>query len=562
MYFYFLNKVIQNNIFAFLEILAIISLDFITQEKTMSTLVKSIIETTEINNLKPDFSVLKIIPKDIARQSQTLIFSSPNKHSLQLLTTNNFPEHTQHLITQLQSKGYETQLFYTTNEGFSQALNRYEELSEQEHLAFLQSEKEKKADWKSAISFLNELYEKRDTMEPWKFIKEIIRLSFQAGTSDLHFQAEESGIFLRLRLDGVLMQVLKFTHEEFRKYMQKIKFISGVKMNIDYIPQDGRFSFQASDKDWNLRTIDARISFMPGIKTESIVIRFLDAQKSVDSFEEIWLSPDQISLLEDNIHKTSGIIIITGPTWSWKTTTLYTTLKKLNDGTKKIITLEDPIEYKIAGLQQSQINYDKGYDYETGFKAILRQDPDIILVGETRTKETAQIAINASLTGHLVFTTLHTNSVFESLSRLMNMGIEPYLLTPALQLLLGQRLVRKVCPHCGKWDEAGAEEDMEIRKKLTEIQQTHPELGTNYQGKIFHWSGCEHCNNSGYLGRIAILEILEINDEIRAKLMNGIQGDNLLPLAKSFGFISMQEDWILKVVEGITDLKELHRVLY
>lgn len=562
MYFYFLNKVIQNNIFAFLEILAIISLDFITQEKIMSTLVKSIIETKEINNLKPDFSVLKIIPKDTARQSQTLIFSSPNKHSLQLLTTNNFPEQTQHLISQLQSKGYETQLFYTTNEGFSQALNRYEELSEKEHLAFLQSEKEKKADWKSAISFLNELYEKRDTMEPWEFIKEIIRLSFQAGTSDLHFQAEESGIFLRLRLDGVLMQVLKFTHEEFRKYMQKIKFISGVKMNIDYIPQDGRFSFQASDKDWNLRTIDARISFMPGIKTESIVIRFLDAQKSVDSFEEIWFSPNQISLLESSIRKTTGIIIITGPTWSWKTTTLYTTLKKLNNGSKKIITLEDPIEYKISGLQQSQINYEKGYTYELGLKAILRQDPDIILIWETRSQETASIAINAALTWHLVFTTLHTNSALDSLSRLMNMQVEPFLLAPALQLIIGQRLVRKLCPHCSKLQQASPEQDSEIRTTLSHLQKKDPKIWLNYNGQVPTAVGCPHCNGSWYLGRIAIIEILPISDQLREAILKGIQGKELESIAKTSDFTSLYQDGILKVIEGKTTLEEVHRVSY
>ena len=528
----------------------------------MSTLVKSIIETTEINNLKPDFSVLKIIPKDIARQSQTLIFSSPNKHSLQLLTTNNFPEQTQHLITQLQSKGYQTQLFYTTNEGFSQALNRYEELSEQEHLAFLQSEKEKKADWKSAISFLNELYEKRDTMEPWEFIKEIIRLSFQAGTSDLHFQAEESGISLRLRLDGVLMQVLKFTHEEFRKYMQKIKFISGVKMNIDYIPQDWRFSFQASDKDWNLRTIDARISFMPGIKTESIVIRFLDAQKSVESFEEIWFSPNQISLLESSIRKTTGIIIITGPTWSWKTTTLYTTLKKLNNGSKKIITLEDPIEYKISGLQQSQINYEKGYTYELGLKAILRQDPDIILIWETRSQETASIAINAALTWHLVFTTLHTNSALDSLSRLMNMQVEPFLLAPALQLIIGQRLVRKLCPHCSKLQQASPEQDSEIRTTLSHLQKKDPKIWLNYNGHLPTAVGCPHCNGSWYLGRIAIIEILPISDQLREAILKGIQGKELESIAKTSDFTSLYQDGILKVIEGKTTLEEVHRVSY
>ena len=263
---------------------------------------------------------------------------------------------------------------------------------------------------------------------------------------------------------------------------------------------------------------------MPGIITESVVIRFLDATESIDDFREIGFRGDNLSLLENYLHKTSGIIIITGPTGSGKTTTLYAILKKLNDGTKKIITLEDPIEYKIAGLQQSQINYDKNYDYETGLKAILRQDPDIILVGETRTKETAQIAINASLTGHLVFTTLHTNSVLDSLSRLMNMGIEPYLLTPALQLLIGQRLVRKVCPFCSEWQDATPEEDAEIRKNLTELQERLPaDALPDYQGKILKGKGCEHCNHSGHKGRIALIELLEINDIMREKLMQGMQ---------------------------------------
>lgn len=528
----------------------------------MTGLIKTILEHEEIQSLKPDFSLLNLIPKKTAEQAQLLIFGKEKRKELKLLTTNNYPNELQKLLQHITNQGYTYQLFYTTNEGFSTALKRYEEREQQEYSKTLKRQNEEKAEWKSAISIMKEQFEQRETQDPAQFINTLIRLSFQAGASDLHFQPEESGIVLRLRIDGVLHQIVNFSHQEFWKYMQKIKFMSGVKMNIDYLPQDWRFSFEASDRNWNLKKIDARISFMPWIKTESIVIRFLDATESIDDFQEIGFAPHHLQLLNASLQRTNGIIIVTWPTGSGKTTTLYAILKKLNDGSKKIITLEDPIEYKIAGLQQSQINYDKGYDYETGLKAILRQDPDIILVGETRTKETAQIAINASLTWHLVFTTLHTNSVLDSLSRLLNMGIEPYLLTPALQLMIGQRLVRKVCPHCWAWGNASPEEDAEIRKKLTELQQTHPELWTDYLGKVFRWKGCEYCNHSGYVGRTAILEILEINDELREKLLKGTYGENLLPLAKSFGFIPMQEDGILKVVEGITDLTEVHRVLY
>ena len=301
---------------------------------------------------------------------------------------------------------------------------------------------------------------------------------------------------------------------------------------------------------------------MPWIQTESVVIRFLDASQNIEGFKDIWFTDYHLDILERNLKKTNGIIIMTWPTGSWKTTTLYTILRKLNDGSKKIITLEDPIEYKISGLQQSQINYDKGYDYESGLKAILRQDPDIILVWETRTKETAQIAINASLTGHLVFTTLHTNSVLDSLSRLMNMGVEPYLLTPALQLVIGQRLVRKICPHCWEWLDATPEEDLEIRTVLDEIQAYHPELWKNYQWKVFHAKGCEHCNNAGYLWRMAIIETLELTDQLRDKIMKEEPWENLLPYVKKQGFIPMQRDWILKVISWETDLKEVHRVAY
>lgn len=528
----------------------------------MNNLIKTILENNTIKELQPDFSLLPLIPQDIAEKAQILILGKEKGRVLQLLTTNNHPDEVRKILRQFTDKGYEYQLFYSSQEGFQTALERYEQLKTQKENERIAQQKADRAEWKSAISVIEDLYEKRESQDPAEFILQLIRLAFQSWASDLHFQPEENGIFLRVRIDWVLHQILSFSHQEFWKYMQKIKFISWVKMNIDYLPQDGRFSFEALDRNGVKREIDARISFMPWVSTESIVIRFLDAAESIDSFEEIWFSSQNIKILEKQLRKTNGIIIITGPTGSGKTTTLYALLKHLNDGTKKIITLEDPIEYKIAGLQQSQINYDKGYDYETGLKAILRQDPDIILVGETRTKETAQIAINASLTWHLVFTTLHTNSVLDSLSRLMNMGIEPYLLTPALQLMIGQRLVRKVCPHCWEWETTSDEENAFIQSKLDRIHTTHPELGKRYQRKVFHGKGCEHCNYTGYLGRIAIIEILEINDKIREKLTQSNYWENFLPLAESLGFISMQEDWILKVIDWITDVQEIQRVLY
>jgi len=533
-----------------------------TKKAIMSWLINSILENEEILQLKPDFSRLVFIPKDIASKTQTLVFAEEKRKELSILTTNNFPEELKKILHEFERKWYTTKIFYTTPEWFATGLNWYDQLEEQKQEEQVKIATAAKADGKSAISIMKEEYEARESKDPAEFINTIIRLSFQAWASDLHFQPEEDGIVLRLRIDWVLHQILTFTHQEFWKYMQKIKFISWVKMNIDYVPQDGRFSFEAVDRNWQSKKIDARISFMPWIQTESIVIRFLDASQNVEDFKDIGFTDFQMEILERSLQKTSWIIFMTWPTGSWKTTTLYAILRKLNDGTKKIITLEDPIEYKIAGLQQSQINYDKGYDYESWLKAILRQDPDIILVWETRTKETAQIAINASLTWHLVFTTLHTNSVLDSISRLMNMGIEPYLLTPALQLIIGQRLVRKICPHCWERIEASKEEDLEIRTVLWEIQQYHPELWTNYEWKVFKAKWCDYCNNSWFLWRMAIIEALEITEKMREKIMKEEPWENLVPFAIKQWFIPMQWDWVLKVINWQTDLREIHRVAY
>jgi type IV pilus assembly protein PilB len=528
----------------------------------MSWLINTILENEDIQQIQPDFSRLVFIPKDIASKAQTIVYAEEKRRELSVLTTNNFPEDLKKILHEFENKWYTTKVFYTTPEGFHTALGWYDKLEQEKKEEEVKIQNEEKAEWKSAITIMKEQYEIRDTQDPAEFINTIIRLSFQAWASDLHFQPEEDGIVLRLRIDWVLHQIITFTHQEFWKYMQKIKFISGVKMNIDYIPQDGRFSFEAVDRNWQSKKIDARISFMPWIQTESIVIRFLDASQNVEDFKDIWFTDFQMEILERNLQRTSGIIFMTWPTGSWKTTTLYTILRRLNDGSKKIITLEDPIEYKIAGIQQSQINYDKGYDYESGLKAILRQDPDIILVWETRTKETAQIAINASLTWHLVFTTLHTNSVLDTISRLMNMGIEPYLLTPALQLIIGQRLVRKVCPHCWKRVDATPEEDLEIKTVLWEIQTYHPWMGTSYEWKVFKAKGCEYCNDSWFLWRMAIIEVLEITEKMRDKIMKEEPWENLVPFAIKQGFMPMQRDGVLKVIDGLTDLREVHRVAY
>lgn len=523
-------------------------------------LIDSILEINDVQALQVDFSQLQKIPRETAEKFQIILYYKDPENFVYLLTTNNYPEELSKITKQLTDQGLKTKVFYTSVEGFLEALNRYDQLEERQEQQQAEQRIQQQAEWKSALQIIQQIYEKRETMDPGDFIMEIVRLSFQSGASDLHLQPEDSKIMLRLRLDGVLQDVIAFDQKEFWKYLQKLKFISGVKMNINYLPQDGRFSFEASNPQGEHKKVDARVNFMPGMETESTVIRFLDSQKGVSTFQEIGFSDRNYEIIKRYISKTTGIIIITGPTGSGKTTTLYSILNSLNTGKNKIITLEDPVEYEMSGIQQSQIDYTKGYDYETGLKAILRHDPDIILVGETRSQETAEISINAALTGHLVFTTLHTNSAIASIGRLISMDVRPYLLAPALQLIVGQRLVRKVCPHCANQRKASYAEDAEIKKTLEGLNNIGNVDIPDYKWEIVQANGCEQCNHTGYLGRIAILELLEINDDIRKLIIDWGTDFEIFSKARLRGFTTMQEDGILKVLQGVTTIEEVNRV--
>ena len=525
----------------------------------MFWLSKTILEPVDIQGIIPDPIQVKILPREICEQLQVIIFAK-EKNNLAVLTTNNFPEQTQALIKQLEERNYLSELYYTSPEGFAIAMKWYDDIIAKEADESTANKNQAEAAGKWAIAMVHKVFEKRDTMEPGDFIMEMVRLAFQAGASDLHFQPEVGWVFMRIRVDGVLESLETFTHEEFTKYLQKMKFIAGTKMNVDYIPQDGRFSFDATDKKGEHKKVDARINFMPGVGNESTVIRYLDGSKGIATFEQIGFTGKNYETLKRNIEKNVGITIITGPTGSGKTTTLYSVLHTLNDGSRKIITLEDPIEYQVAGIQQSQINYSKGYDYELGLKAILRHDPEVILVWETRTAETAETSINAALTGHSVFTTLHTNSAIESISRLLNMGVKPYMLAPSLNLIVAQRLVRKLCPHCATKRDPQYGEKTEIEENIKKINDANPSMHVEWDGKYTQAVGCELCNGTGYIWRIGIVETLEITDDIRNMIIDNANTMMIYAKVRETGYLTMKEDGILKMLEWLTTLDEIRRV--
>ncbi len=525
-----------------------------------TTLSKSILEIDDLQGISPNFEQIKIIAQETAQKIETLIFSK-DKNTFKVLTTNNFPEWLKALLKNLEDKGYKYEVFYTSPQWFAYAMSWYDDMEGIAIQKRKSDSEQKKAAGKGAIAMIQKIYEQRDAMEPGDFIMEFIRLAFQTWASDLHFQSQEDGVIVRIRIDGVLQELLEFTHADFRKYLQKIKFISGTKMNIDYLPQDGRFVFEATDVNGLERKIDVRVNFMPGVGSESTVLRFLDPTRGITTFEKIGFSERTYNILKRNIQKNTGITVFTWPTGSWKTTTLYTILGYLNDGKRKIITLEDPIEYEIKWIQQSQINYGKWYTYEVGLKSILRHDPDIILIWETRSKETAEIAINAALTGHLVFTTLHTNSAIESIPRLSSMEIKPYMLAPALNLIVAQRLVRKICPRCGTKRDADYWEQAEIKDIIKKITDIDSKLILPFDGKVPAIVGCDECNGSWYKGRMAIIETFEITDDLRKMIVDGKIGVDLYAKARENWFLTIQEDGIIKMLQGETTLDELRRVL-
>jgi len=520
---------------------------------------KTILDISDVKNISPNLESTKLLDRKLAAESEAIVFDIEDK-KLSILTTNNLTNQLKKIIDEFSRKWYQSNIFYTDIKAFEYAMWWYDQIVAQQQEEKKIKDKEDQAMWKNAMEMMKEVFQRRSELEPWKFVENIIKLAFQSWASDLHFQSEEKWVLVKLRIDGVLQDVFIFEHKEFLQYMQKIKFISGVKINITAIPQDGRFTFWARLWD-KLTHVDARANFMPWILSENAVIRFLDMETWLKTFDELGLRWKNYDIFWKNIHKNGWIVIISWPTGSGKTTTLYSVLNSINDGKKKIITLEDPIEYQLPWIEQSQINESKWYTYELGLKSALRHDPDIILVWETRTLETANTAINASLTWHLVFTTLHTNAAIESISRLLNMWIKTYMLAPSLQMISSQRLLRKLDPKTMTWRDATQAESTEISEAIKKIKDANPKIEMRFEWKVPQAVPTSDNNMTWYKWRIAVMEILDVNDDIKELLMNGRNEIDIYTKARENGFITMKEDAIMKMLDGITTLEEIRRVL-
>jgi type IV pilus assembly protein PilB len=389
-----------------------------------------------------------------------------------------------------------------------------------------------------------------------EFVAIIISGALEMRASDIHIETEETTVKVRYRIDGILHVAAEVENKLWPKIISRLKLLSHLKLNIETEPQDGRFTINLKNDK-----IYVRVSPTPPTYGESVVMRLLRSSAAGLEFDELGLQGKSYDDLKREIERPNGMIMATGPTGSGKTTTLYAILNKLNNSETKIITLEDPIEYKLKGVNQSQVEHEKGYDFAKGLRAILRQDPDVVMVGEIRDFETADIAINAALTGHLVISTIHTNSAAGAIPRFLAMGAKPFLLAPALNCIIGQRLVRKICKKC-KEEIKLEPEILERVKTILSAIPTQSGYKTDlnnmhfYQGK-----GCDACNSLGYKGRIGIYEIMTTNQDIEKLLLAGEATEyTVQDLAIKHGMILMVQDGLLKALKGITTVDEIFKV--
>lgn len=382
-----------------------------------------------------------------------------------------------------------------------------------------------------------------------RIVKELLGYAVKSRSSDIHIEPEEKGTRVRYRVDGILQEKFNMPRQFHESLVSRIKILGGMKIDEKRVPQDGRFNFKAGTEE-----VDLRVSSLPTVYGEKIVMRLLKKSGGVPKLQELGLRGRALKDLEDAVLRPHGIILITGPTGSGKTTTLYSILSKVNTPKVNIVTLEDPVEYKMPGVNQVQVNPDAGLTFASGLRSFLRQDPNIVMVGEIRDSETANLAIQASLTGHLVFSTLHTNDAAGAIPRLVDMGAEPFLLASSITVVVAQRVVRKIHEPCKE----SYDPDSMVVEDMKKV------LGKLWPGKdpvkLYKGKGDQNCSDTGYLGRIGVYEVMPITEKISRLILERAPGSDIQKQAEEEGIITMKQDGYLKALDELTTIEEVLRV--
>ncbi|MEK9155841.1 MAG: GspE/PulE family protein [Patescibacteria group bacterium] len=388
----------------------------------------------------------------------------------------------------------------------------------------------------------------------------VVMGAIKTKASDIHLEPGEKDFLIRYRVDGVLQDVVRLSLSQFHQLISRIKYLAQLRMDLANQPQDGRFSVKGLGGE----NIDLRISIMPTSFGEAVVIRLLGQEKSILELDKLGFHPEALLAIRQAIGKPHGMILTSGPTGSGKSSTLYAVLMELKKPGVKIITLEDPVEYRIEGIEQSQVKPGAGYEFSQGLRASLRQDPDILMVGEIRDADTAEIAIQAALTGHLLISTIHANSAPAVFARFIEMGVKPFLLSGSINLVMAQRLVRKTCPYCREQFAPRPEIWQEIKNSLLPIKarldQKTQQILDNPKPVLIRGRGCARCNNTGFLGRQVVVEVLVPDETIEALIAKSASISEFDKAARGQGMISMEQDGLIKVLSGSTTVEEVWRV--
>lgn len=497
--------------------------------------------------------VLNLIPKEVAEQHSVIVFKKKDK-VIHIALTN--PTNTQTINFIKKKTGLTPQVFITTPEDIKHALQKYESEIISEFAQIIQNSI-------NAALAISDSAEKMAQYVPIiKIVESIIEQALNQNASDIHLEPTANSIVVRFRIDGLLNKVVVLPSEILPALVTRIKILANLKIDEHRTPQDGRFNFIFHDRE-----VAIRVAAIPTLHGTKIVMRLLDQKESQFTLQKLGLNQRDLTIVKNELNKPHGMILVCGPTGSGKTTTLYTLLRLLNTEDVNICTIEDPIEYGIEGVNQTQINPMAGLTFASGLKSLLRQDPNIIMIGEIRDSETADLAVNAAMTGHLVLSTLHTNNAFLVTQRLSEMGIQPFLIGSVTNVIIGQRLVRTICPECRSLVSSKQKtlEHYNATLKLDEIFIKLKSLNllpyqNLSQASLYFGKGCPNCNNTGYLGRVGIYEVLKIDTGLQSIIIKDPTAEKIRLHALKQNTLTMLEDGVLKALTGLTTFEEILRV--
>jgi type II secretory ATPase GspE/PulE/Tfp pilus assembly ATPase PilB-like protein len=523
----------------------------------------------DLRGIAPEPDAMLMIKEESARDAGLVPFKVVGR-KLYIATISPSNAKLEELLKPIEARGMELLLFLCSHASLEHVLSRYTDLNQSTKVesGMLQLTPEKMTTLMASFEDVDGLKKEFDTLaasqvlyKTTRMIEMIIAGALKFDASDIHIEPEENHVRLRYRLNGVLNDVAFFDFDALKNITSRLKLLSGLKLSVVANAQDGRFSINLGEVE-----VEVRVSVVPGNYGESFVMRLLDPRHTVTNLDNIAFPAKLRELVMYSLGKPNGVILTTGPTGSGKTTTLYAFLHKVYNPEVKIITIEDPVEYHLEGITQTQVEEEKGYTFLSGLRSALRQDPDIIMVGEIRDEDTAKVAINAALTGHLVFSTLHTNNAAGTIPRLIDLGVNPKVIAGALSLALAQRLVRTLCSQCKQEYEASEKEARTITNLLGAMKALGKEdsmLGhaptTTY--RLYHPVGCPHCGGTGYDDRIGIFEAIQMTAEIEKILITNPSEREIRAAASKQGIPTLQEDAIIKVLEGITSFEEVSRVV-